>query len=74
MAYIWETDAWPNMTYDARALQRVFEQVTGKAGELAGLRESLSESEQFDTFVREVSAEGVNSFAIEGEGSGIRKR
>lgn len=67
MAYIWETDAWPNMTYDARALQRVFEQVTGKAGELAGLRESLSETDRFDTFVREVSAEGVNSFAIEGE-------
>ena len=67
MAFIWETGAWPNLTYDANALQRAFEKVTGKAGELVGLRENLSANDRFDTFIQEVTAEGVNSFAIEGE-------
>lgn len=67
MAFIWETGAWPNMTYDANALQRAFEKVTGKAGELVGLRENLSANDRFDTFIQEVTAEGVNSYAIEGE-------
>jgi Fic family protein len=67
MAFIWETGAWPNLTYDANALQRAFEKVTGKAGELVGLRENLSADDRFDTFIQEISAEGVNSFAIEGE-------
>ena len=65
--FIWQTDAWPRLVYDTTALQQTFERVTGKAGELAGLRRSLSESDRFDTMVQEISAEGVHSFAIEGE-------
>lgn len=65
--FIWQTNAWPHLTYDVSALQHVFERVTGKAGELAGLRQSLSESDRFDTMVQEISAESVHSFAIEGE-------
>ena len=67
MTFIWETGAWPNLTYDANALQRAFEKVTGKAGALVGLRENLSANDRFDTFVQEISTESVNSFAIEGE-------
>lgn len=65
--YIWQRDEWPYIGYDATALQRLFEEVSGKAGELSGLRSSLSDDDQFDTYVREVSAETVHSFAIEGE-------
>ena len=65
--YIWQRAEWPNIGYDATALQRLFEEVSGKAGELSGLRASLSDEDQFDTYVRAVSAETVHSFAIEGE-------
>ena len=65
--YIWQRAEWPNIGYDATALQRLFEEVSGKAGELSGLRASLSDEDQFDTYVRAVSAETVYSFAIEGE-------
>ena len=67
MTFIWQTEAWPNLTFDAAALQQDFERVTGKAGELAGLREGFSETDRNDTFVQEVSAETVHSFGIEGE-------
>lgn len=67
MLYIWETDAWPNLIFDATALQQAFERVTGKAGELAGLRAGFSETDRNDTFIQEVSAETVHSFGIEGE-------
>lgn len=67
IGYIWERSEWPNIGYDAAALQQLFEEVSGKAGELSGLRSGLSDAERFDTYVREVSAETVHSFAIEGE-------
>ncbi len=67
MAYIWELSAWPHLAYDAAALETAFGQVSARAGELAGLRAGLSDSDRFDTFVKEVATEGVNSFAIEGE-------
>ena len=67
MPFIWQSDAWPNLVFDAAALQQVFERVTGKAGELAGLRAVFSETDRNDTFIQEVSAETVHSFEIEGE-------
>lgn len=67
MPYIWETDAWPNIIYVTHVLQKTFEEIIWRAGKLAGLRAGLSEQDQFDIYVNEVSKEGVNSFAIEGE-------
>ena len=67
MPFIWQTDAWPNLSFDAAALQQTFERVTGKAGELAGLRAGFSETDRTDTFIQEVSAETIQSFEIEGE-------
>lgn len=67
MAYIWELSAWPHLEYDAVTLETAFGEVSARAGELAGLRAGLSDSDRFDTFVKEVATEGVSSFAIEGE-------
>nr|WP_070959377.1 DUF4172 domain-containing protein [Hyphomonas sp. Mor2] len=67
MPFIWQTDAWPNLTFDAAMLQQTFERVIGKAGELAGLRAGFSGTDQTDTFIQEVSAETIHSFGIEGE-------
>lgn len=67
MTFIWQTEAWPGLIYDVAALQAVFERVTGRAGELAGLRAGLSDQDRTDTFIQEVSAEAIHSFAIEGE-------
>lgn len=65
--YAWQTKAWPNLVYDAKAVQGDFERVTAKAGELAGLRASLRGMDGANTYVNEVVDEAVSSFAIEGE-------
>lgn len=63
--YTWNTTAWPNLTYDAQALQRDFERVTSKVGELTGLRASLSPRDKALSYVNEVADEAVSSYAIE---------
>lgn len=66
-AYAWQSEAWPKLVYDAKALQGDFERVTAKAGELAGLRHSLQKRDSANTYVNEVVDEAISSFAIEGE-------
>ena len=67
MRYIWHHPAWPTLAYDAPALQRLLSDVSGRVGQLAGLRAGLSEEERRATLVGELSDETVSSFAIEGE-------
>ena len=66
-SYVWQSDAWPDLDYDTEAMQGTFERVTAKAGELAGLRQSLRAQDSASTYVNEVVDETVSSFAIEGE-------
>ena len=65
--WIWQRPEWPNLTYDSSALQGDFLRVAAKAGYLAGVRSSLSAEDQRSTLVDEVTAEILNSYAIEGE-------
>ena len=65
--WIWQRPEWPDLTYDAAALQSDFMGVAAKAGYLAGVRSGLSLEDRRNTLLDEVSTEIVNSFAIEGE-------
>ena len=65
--WIWQRPEWPNLTYDSSVLQGDFMRVVAKAGYLAGVRSSLSTEDRRSTLVDEVTAEIVNSYAIEGE-------
>lgn len=67
MAYLWQYDGWPHLTYDENTYRNDIELVLVKAGELAGMQTGLSDDERFATLVNELSDETVNSFAIEGE-------
>lgn len=65
--WIWQKAEWPNLTYDASALNGDFERITAKAGYLAGVRSGLSAAERRETFIGELTEEAINSYAIEGE-------
>ena len=67
MKYIWQHNAWPNLTYDEGAFRIPVERVLSKAGELAGMQLGLSNDEQFTASVNELTDETIHSFAIEGE-------
>ena len=67
MSYLWQTDLWPNFTYDPSAIDRSIGLIIGKVSELSGLIYGLTKQDQLDIKVNAISSECVHSFAIEGE-------
>ena len=67
MPYIWESEHWPNFTWDSQAVQGESYSYALMAGRVAREAESLSESERRDAVIDLMVTEARKTSWIEGE-------
>lgn len=68
MTYFWQTDNWPNFTYElSDSCEKDFYAFVERAGRVGGLVEGLDDTDQTATLVQLMVAEAIKTSEIEGE-------
>ena len=68
MTYFWETDDWPNFTYELDdSCEKNLYAFAQHAGRVGGLVEGLDDKDQSETLVQMMVAEAIKTSEIEGE-------
>lgn len=67
LQYIWQTNDWPNFTWDSKALLALTENAASQQGRLLGRMECLGDDLQDQAQLHALTDDVVNSSEIEGE-------